>query len=109
MNSLVDLDITKFRNKTEARTGENAFLEWSDRMGLGKEGFGCVVSSDKVWKGKPVTFFIQSFGFYQVQSGWMVYIAYRGDVVNHIRQHSWRWNGETADLATYKLNEWLNI
>lgn len=107
--AMFEMDITKNRNKTDARQGENAFFEWCEKMGLGLQGFSPVVASDKVWKGKPVTFFIQSYGFYQVQSGWMIYIAYRGDVVNHIRQHTWHWNGKSADLTTYKLNEWLNI
>lgn len=106
---MFEMDITKNRNKTDARQGGNSFFEWLDKMGLGLEGFSPVVASDKLWKGKNVTFFVQSYGFYQVEGGWMVYIAYRGDCVNHIRQHSWRWDGSIADKSTYKLNEWLNI
>jgi hypothetical protein len=107
--AMFEMELTKHRNKTEAKSGEKNFLEWCDKNGLGLEGFSPCVASDKVWKGKPVTFFIASYGFYQVQDGWMLYIAYRGDVVNHIRQHTWRWDGSKANLASYKLNEWLNI
>ena len=107
--ALIEVQLTKNRNKTDARQGEKAFFEWCDKNGLGLEGFSPTVASDKVWKGKPVTFYIASYGSYQVEGGWMLYIAYRGDVVNHIRQHSWRWNGKAADLSSYKLHEWLNI
>lgn len=107
--ALFEYDIRKNKNKTEAKSGEKNFHEWCDSNGLGLEGFGPVAASDKVWKGRPVTFYVASFGYYQFEGGWMVYIAYRGDILNHIRQHSWRWDGEKADLKSYKLNEWLNI
>jgi len=107
--ALFQYDIRKNKNKTEARSGERIFFEWCDSNGLSLEGFSPVASSDKVWKGRPVVFFITSYGYYQVQGGWMVYVAYRGDVVNHIRQHVWKWDGYKADLSSYSLHEWLNI
>jgi len=107
--ALFEYDIRKNRNKTEARGGEKAFFEWLDNNGLGKEGFDTVVPSDKVWKGKRVTFFVESYGYYQVQGGWMVYVSYRGDCVNHVRQHTWRYGERAAILESYKLNEFINI
>ncbi len=106
---LFEYDIQKHRNKTESRNGERAFFEWCDANGLGKEGFSMVVSSDKTHKGKPVTFFVESYGYYQVEGGWMVYISYRGDCVNHVRQHTWRYAERAARLNTYRLNEFINI
>jgi hypothetical protein len=107
--SIFEYRIYKHQNRTQARQGENSFHEWCKNNGLGSEGFSVVAPSDKVWKGRPVTFYIASYGYYQVQGGWMVYIAYRGDVLNHVRQHSWIWDGEKADPKSYKLDEFINI
>lgn len=107
--ALFEYDFRTNRNKTEARSGENAFFEWLKANGLELEGFDTCVRSDKVYKGKPVTFFVASYGYYQVEGGWMVYISYRGDVVNHVRQHVWRYGDHKADLSTYRLNEFMNI
>lgn len=104
-----EFDVRTNRNKTEAKSGENSFFEWCETNGLGKEGFDVVVRTDKVWNGKPVTYFVCSYGYYQVEGGWMVYISYRADVVNAVRQHTWRWADKGADLSSYKLLEFLNI
>jgi hypothetical protein len=107
--SLIEKDSKEFRNKTQAKQGEKTFFEWLEEVGLEKEGFDSVVRSDKIYKGKPVTFYISSYGYFQVEDGWVVYISYRGDVVNHIRYHTWKWSLGIAQSSSYKLNEWLNI
>lgn len=107
--AIFEYDIRKNRNKTEAKSGEKSFSEWCDNNGLGLEGFFPCVVSDHEYKGKRVTFFVASYGYYQVEGGWMVYIAYKGDHVNHVRQHTWRYGEGGAILASYKLNEFLNI
>lgn len=107
--AVFEYQIQKNGNRTDAKSGEKLFYEWCESNGLGLEGFSAVSASDKVWKGRPVTFYVASYGYYQVEGGWVVYIAYRGDILNHIRNHSWRWDGKKADLSTYSFNEFVNI
>lgn len=106
---MFEYQIYKNRNKTEAKSNQNAFFEWLKSMGLDLEGFDISVRSDETWKGKPITYFITSYGFYQVQGGWVVYIAYRGDILNVVRQHTWKWDGKKADVSSYSFNKFANI
>lgn len=107
--SVIEVQLWKHRNKTEAKGNENAFLEWLERMGLGNEGFEVSVRSQQTYKGKPVTFFVSSYGAFQTFDGYQIYISYRGDVVNHVRYHAWRWDGKRADVQSHTLNEFINI
>lgn len=109
MNTLIEVNLQKHRNKTEAREKENTFLEWCDRMGLSFEGYSSAVRSDKTWKSKPITFYVESYGSFQTLDGWMVYISYRADIINHVRYHSYFWDGKKCVLATHKLSEFINF
>ncbi|MEO5645853.1 MAG: hypothetical protein ABIQ91_00025 [Candidatus Paceibacterota bacterium] len=101
--------LNKFQNKKQRAEGKNSFFEWLRLQGLEHEGFQLSVSTDAVWKGRRVTMEVVSYGHYQVQNGWMIYISYKGDVVNQVRQHTWRWINGAADISSHKINEFINI
>jgi hypothetical protein len=107
--ALFEYDINRNRNKTDAKSRENAFFDWLNAQGLGLEGFVPSVSTDLIWKGKKLTFFVESYGHFQVEGGWMVYLTYKADYCNHVRYHTWRWVGGRSDLSSHKMNEYINI
>ena len=106
---LFETQIYKLKTKQDRSQDKMHFLEWLKLQGLEHEGFVMSVPTDAIWKGKKVTMNIVSYGHYQVQGGWMVYISYRGDVVNQVRQHTWRWSEGKAVLSSHKINEFINI
>jgi hypothetical protein len=107
---MFEYHINKLQNAKERSQGENSFFEWLKASGLELDGFSTHLPSDSVWKGKQVRWNLVSYGFYQVQSGWMIYITYKSSAVNHVKQFTWRWKQDYgADKSTMKLNEFINI
>lgn len=102
-------EINEIKNKSERRNSENAFFEWMKSQGLERSGFAMTVPTHDVWKGKYITWDVVSWGHYQVQSGWMVFITYKNSAINHVRQHTWRWGEGRVIPESYKLNEFINI
>lgn len=106
--SVLEISIQKNRNKSEAKQGEGTFLEWCDRNGLGKEGYVSYSSSDVKYRGKHVVFYVVCYGSFQTVNGWLIYITYRGDIVNHVRHHTYQWDGKQAIIASHSINEFIN-
>lgn len=106
---VIEIELKKHQNKTDAKGNSNAFFEWCDRVGLGKEGYDICVRSEEVWKQNPITYFVASYGQFETLDGWMLYITYRGDILNVVRYHTWRWDGKKAVLASHKLDKFANI
>nr|CRY96384.1 hypothetical protein [uncultured prokaryote] len=106
---VIQIQLTKHRSKTDAKGGENAFFEWLERMGLEKEGFYSVVRTQQTYKGKPMTFYVASYGSFQTIDGWEIYLTYRADIVNHVRYHTWKWDGKRAVIAAHSMKEFINI
>lgn len=106
---VIEVSLKKHQNKTDARGNQNAFFEWCDNNGLGKEGFDVCVRSEETWKGKNITYFIASYGSFETLEGWIVYISYRGDILNVVRYHTWKWEKGGAILASHKLDKFANI
>jgi hypothetical protein len=105
---MFEREINEIKNAKERVGAEKPFHEWLKAQGLGSSGFELSVPTKDVWKGKYITWNVVSWGHYQVQSGWMVYISYKCSAVNHVRQHTWRWGNGAVILDSYKLNEFIN-
>lgn len=97
-------DYRDFETKRDLRSSYETFLPTihQDLM-----QFPFEVENPTFWKGKPNHFRIVSWGGYMAQDGWRVFITYRASRLNHVKQHTWRWDSETDSPVDYKLNEFI--
>lgn len=99
-------ETVNMKYKKDALGAEHGFYEFLKRIGQDNQGFSFYGKSQDMYKGKHVEFRVVSYGGYQASGGWYVYITYRADAINHVRQHVWRWD-DSGKAVGYRLNEFI--
>jgi len=100
-------DVSDFRQYNTRSDLKDAYESFLLSIHKTKDEFPFEVENDTLYKGKRAPFRIVGFGGYMSETGWRVYFTYRAAGINHVIQHSWRWDSETDDAVDYRRNEFI--
>jgi len=97
-------DLRQYDTRSDLKDAFHSFLLSIHKT---KEEFPFEYENPTQYKGKRPTFRIVGFGGYMSESGWRVYFTYRSTGINHVVQHSWRWDVEADGAVDYRRNEFV--
>jgi len=100
-------DVSDFRDYDTRSDLRDAFYSFLLSIHKTQEEFPFEYEHSAMWKGRRPMFRIVGFGGYMSEAGWRVYFTYRASGINHVIQHSWRWDAETDEALDYRRTEFV--
>lgn len=87
----------------------SSYRQWCMQVGINSEQFPFEVDANRMFKNKPITHKIVSWGNYLNSSGvWVCFVAYRFNAMKHTTQYSWHCNELGMIEGEPTKNEWIN-
>lgn len=85
-----------------------AYRDFLERMYINAEDFPFTVKTGKKFNGKPVTFTVASWGYYETAKGdWRIYVCYRFNAMKHTVQYTWHVGSGGLAFGKPEKYEWI--
>ena len=100
--------IQKTQKGKDTGNQANAFFDWLKAQGIEMEGYSWTVHLIDPVTAQTAIWECISYGHYQVEGGWVVFLTYQYKKRRHVRQHNYRWVNGKADVSSHTLLEFIN-
>lgn len=102
-------DIASVKHYTSKKDKQSAYSQFLMQIGERESQYPFSLECEKLYKGKPTVFTVQSWGgYYNADQQWTLFVAYRCEHPKHTIQHTWFWDEANQSCFNHRVLEFIN-